>query len=180
MWGFPRETQKITFSVLSKGDLDAIHWATLDLLETIGIKIFSQKCLKILEQAGCTVDWKKSSALIPSHLVEEALRKNRASIRLCARNPKYDANLDGRHVYITTDGNGTHAFDLETGQRRMSTKDDIVKSAIVSDQLDAVHIYWPMVSSQDFPPHTRHLHDLEASLMHTEKTRHRGDHHRSR
>jgi len=169
MWGFSRETQKITFSVLSKGDLDAIHWATLDLLETIGIKIFSQKCLKILEQAGCTVDWKKSSALIPSHLVEEALRKNRASIRLCARNPKYDANLDGRHVYITTDGNGTHAFDLETGQRRMSTKDDIVKSAIVSDQLDAVHIYWPMVSSQDFSPHTRHLHDLEASLMHTEK-----------
>jgi len=169
VWGFPRENQKISFSVLSKNDLNAIHWATLDVLETSGIIISSEKCLKILEQAGCTVDLKKGSALIPPHLVEEALRKTSRSIRLCARNPKYDASLDGRHVYITTDGNGTHAFDLETEQRRTSTKNDIVRSAIVADALDAVHIYWPMVSSQDFPPHTMHLHDLEAALMNTEK-----------
>jgi len=169
MWGFPRETQKINFSVFSKSDLSAIHWATLDVLETSGIRISSEKCLKILEQAGCTIDLKRGSVLIPPYLVEEAIRKTTRSIRLCARNTKYDADLDGRHVYITTDGNGTHTFDLETERRRTSTKDDIVKSAGVADALDAVHIYWPMVSSQDFPPHTRHLHDLEAALMNTEK-----------
>ncbi len=169
MWGFGRENQKINFSVLSKSDLNAIHWATLDILETAGMKISSQKCLKILKEAGCTVDLKKGSALIPPHLVEEALRKTGRSIRLCARNPKYDANLDGRHVYITTDGNGTHAFDLETEQRRTSTKDDIARSAVVADALNAVHIYWPMVSAQDFPGHTRHLHDLDAALTNTEK-----------
>lgn len=169
MWGFPRETQKVSFSVLSKDDLEAIHWATLDVLETTGIRIYSKKCLKILEEAGCTVSYKENLALIPPHLVEEALRKKRKSIRLCGRNPKYNANLDGRHVYITNDGNGTQTFDLKTGRRRASTKDDIAKSAIISDALDAVHIYWPMVSAQDVPLHVRHLHDLEAALANTEK-----------
>lgn len=169
MWGFPRETQKISFSVLSKDDLETIHWATLDVLETTGIKIRSEKCLAILEEAGCTIDHENHLALIPSHLVEEALRKKSRTIRLFARNPRYDANLDGRHVYITTDGNGTATYDPNTGQRRTSTKDDIAKSAIIADALDEIHIYWPMVSAQDFPGHIRHLHDLEACFANTEK-----------
>jgi trimethylamine--corrinoid protein Co-methyltransferase len=169
VWGFPRQTQKIKFSVLSKDDLEAIHWATLDVLETTGIRIHSEKCVRILDEAGCTVDHKNHIVLIPSHLVEEALRKKSRAIRLCARNPKYDANLDSRHVYITTDGNGTQTYDPNTGQRRASTKDDIAKSAIISDALDEIHIYWPMVSARDFPGHIRHLHDLEACFANTEK-----------
>ena len=45
MWGFSRETQKISFSVLSEDDLKAIHWATLDVLERTGVKVYSDKCL---------------------------------------------------------------------------------------------------------------------------------------
>jgi len=169
LWGFSRETQRISFSVLSKDDLKAIHWATLDVLERTGVRVYSEKCLKMLDEAGCRVDYKNRSALIPSHLVEEALRKKRGAITLCARNPKYDAKLDGRHVYVSTDGNGTNTIDLETGRRRPSIKDDIAKSAVIADALDAVHVYWPIVSSQDTPPHVRHLHDLEASFTNTEK-----------
>jgi len=169
LWGFSRETQKIFFSVLSKDDLKAIHWATLDVLERTGFRVHSEKCLTMLDKAGCRVDYKTRSALIPSHLVEEALRKKKRAITLCARNPKYDAKLDGRHVYISTDGNGANTFDLETGRRRPSIKDDIAKSAVIADALDTVNIYWPLVSSQDTPPHVRHLHDLEASLANIEK-----------
>lgn len=169
MWGFSRETQKISFSVLSKDNLKAIHWATLDVLERTGIRVYSEKCLKMLDEAGCRVDYKNRSALIPSHLVEEALRKKRGAITLYARNSKYDVKLDGRHVYISTDGNGTNTIDLETGRRRPSIKNDIAKSAVIADALDTVNVYWPLVTSQDTPPHVRHLHDLEASLTNTEK-----------
>jgi trimethylamine--corrinoid protein Co-methyltransferase len=169
LWGFSRETQKISFSVLSKDDLKAIHWATLNVLERTGFRVYSEKCLKMLDEAGCRANYKNRSALIPSHLVEEALRKKREAITLCARNPKYNVKLDGRHVYISTDGNGTNTIDLETGRRRPSIKDDIAKSAVIADALDTVNVYWPLVTSQDTPPHVRHLHDLEASLTNTEK-----------
>jgi len=166
---FPRENQRVNFSVLSREDLEKIHKATIDVLEAAGLKITSRKCLKILEEKGCKVDYKRQVALFPSYLVEEALKKTGKNITLCARNPKYDVILDGNHVYITTDGNGTQTFDLETGERRTSTKEDIAKSAIISDAIDVVDIYWPMVSAQDYPAHVRHLHDLEASLANTEK-----------
>ena len=167
--GFFRENQKVNFSVLSRADLEKIHEATLKVLETAGFRINSQKCLKILEDGGCKVDYKSQVAFIPPYLVKEALRKNQKNITLCARNPKYDAPLDQKHVYITTDGNGTQTIDMETGERRTSTKEDIVKSAIISDAIDVMDIYWPLVSAQDYPAHVRHLHDLEASLANTEK-----------
>jgi trimethylamine--corrinoid protein Co-methyltransferase len=166
---FSRENQRINFYVLLKEDLEAIHQATLEVLEKTGFKVNSQKCLKILEEGGCEVDYKSQTALIPPCLVEEALRKNRKNIRLCARNPKYNVDLDQRHVYITTDGTGTQTIDMEAGERRASTKEDIAKSAIISDAIDKVDIYWPMVSAQDYPAQIRHLHDLEASLANTEK-----------
>ncbi|MHA2428980.1 MAG: trimethylamine methyltransferase family protein, partial [Candidatus Hermodarchaeia archaeon] len=66
---------KVKSSLLSKDDLDSIHWATLEVMENTGIKIHSEKSLKILDDAGALVDYKKNMAKIPSHLVEEALRK---------------------------------------------------------------------------------------------------------
>jgi trimethylamine--corrinoid protein Co-methyltransferase len=169
MVGFSKERQKVRIRVFSLSELEAVHWATLDVLERTGVKVYSEKCLKILEKAGCRVDYKKQCALIPSEIVEEALRRKKRAFRLCARNPKYDLKLDGKHVYITTDGNGVNTLDFENGERRASTKDDIAKSATVADALDSVGIYWPMVTSLDMPASIRHLHDLEASLANTEK-----------
>lgn len=167
--GFFRGDQKVIFSVLSKEDIEKIHQATLKVLEKTGFRITSQRCLKILEENGCNVDYKRQIAYFPPYLVEEAIRKTRKNFILCARNPKYDVVLDGEHVYITTDGNGIMTIDMETGKRRLSTKDDIAKSALIADAIDVVDIYWPMVSAQDYPVHTRHLHDLEASFANTEK-----------
>jgi len=169
VYRFSRTTSAPRFRLLSEDALDAIHWATLDVLERTGIKIFSDKVLKMLDGAGCTIDYEKKIAFIPSYLVEESLKKRQKTIRLCARNPKNDLKLDGRHTYICTDGTGTHTFDFETGKRRESIKDDIVKSARISDYLDTINIYWPLVTSQDFPAHVRVLHDLEAAVNNTEK-----------
>jgi trimethylamine--corrinoid protein Co-methyltransferase len=169
MYRFTRTTSTPRFHLLSKDALDAIHWATLDVLERTGIKIFSDKVLKMLEAAGCTINYEKKTAFISSYLVEESLKKRQKTVRLCARNPKYDLKLDGRHTYICTDGTGTHTFDFENGRRRESVKDDVVKSARISDYLDTINIYWPMVTSQDFPAHVRVLHDLEAAMNNTDK-----------
>ncbi len=119
MIGFPRG--KIAFRMFEENDLESLHWGTLDVLENAGIKVFSKECLKLLEDAGCSVDYKDSSAKIPGNLVEESIRKAKKNITLCARNPKYDVVLDGRRTYCTTDGNGTSVLDFKTGKRRMST-----------------------------------------------------------
>ncbi|MGD8506538.1 MAG: trimethylamine methyltransferase family protein [Candidatus Bathyarchaeota archaeon] len=160
---------KVKSSLMSKDDLDSIHWATLEVMENTGIKIHSQKSLKILDDSGAHVDYKKNIAKIPSHLVEEALRKAPKHIRLHARNPKFDIKLDGKHVYISTDGIGIATIDFETGEKRSSTKNDVATTATIADALEDLHIYWPMVVATDVPQQAHVLHELEASLNNTEK-----------
>jgi len=167
MIGFPKG--KVAFHMFQKHDLDSLHWGTLDVLENAGIRVFSKECLGLLENAGCAVDFKKSGAKIPGHLVNEAIRKAKKNITLCARNPKYDVVLDGRRTYCTTDGNGTSVMDFETGKRRASTSADLAMVGHVANALDSAHIFWPCVSCQDVPDYIRHVVDLKVALSSIEK-----------
>jgi len=159
----------VRFQILSDGDLNRIHWGTLHILEKVGVQVDSVACRKLLKDNGCEVDEKTRIARIPSHLVEEALAKKKASITLAGRNPKFDAKLDMNHSYMTANGNGAVTVDFESGKRRPSMKKDVANSSKIIDTLENVHIHWPMVSSTDQHPSTVHLHDFDASLNNTEK-----------
>jgi len=167
MIGFPKG--RVTFHMFEKSDLASLHWGTLDVLEKAGIKVLSEECLKLLEDAGCSVNYKSSGARIPGNLVEESIRKAKKNIILSARNPKYDVVLDGRRTFCTTDGNGTSVMDFETGKRRMSTSSDLAMVGRVANALDSAHIFWPCVSCQDIPDHIRHVVDLKVALSSIEK-----------
>ncbi|MBU0684655.1 MAG: trimethylamine methyltransferase family protein [Thermoplasmatota archaeon] len=159
----------VRFQILGDGDLNRIHWGTLHILEKVGVQVDSVACRKLLKDNGCEVDEKTRIARIPSHLVEEALAKKKASITLAGRNPKFDAKLDMNHSYMTANGNGAVTVDFESGKRRPSMKKDVANSSRIIDTLENVHIHWPMVSSTDQHPSTVHLHDFDASLNNTEK-----------
>ena len=155
--------------IFPKESLKIIHYASLEVLEKTGVIVESDTALKVLEDAGCTVDYRKHLALIPPHLVKEALMRKPRNVTLYARNPKNDVRLDGRHIFLCTDGSGVYTINPDTGERKASTKKDLSMSAKIADYLDTIGIYWPMITSQDVPAHVRVLHDLEASLAHTEK-----------
>lgn len=66
MSGFPIEKHRVKFRVLSRDNLEAIHLTTLEILERTEVKVYNEKILKMLVEAGCVVDFKRQSALIPS------------------------------------------------------------------------------------------------------------------
>jgi trimethylamine--corrinoid protein Co-methyltransferase len=160
---------KSRLELLTKNEKYAIHCASLDVLANTGIKIESEKALKILEEFGVLVDYKTKIAKFPPSLVEECIKKAPKLIRLCARDPRKDVVLDKRHVHFSTDGCGVETIDFNSGKRRRSVKDDVEKSAMIANSLDVVSIYWPMVSAQDTPKDTRFLHELHAALRGTVK-----------
>jgi len=155
--------------VLDRDSINNIHLNSLELLEKMGVKVFSKEALTILEESGADVDHKKQMAWIPPYLVEEALRKAPKSFKLCARNPKKDVKLDGNHIYCSTDGTGLTTIDLETSERRPSTKDDVAKSALIIDALKGADLYYPTVTPLDFPKHAHVLHEYDAALDNTQK-----------
>jgi len=150
--------------LLSSGDVDCIHNSSMDLLDQVGIRIYSDRALKILADAGSDVDFTNGIAKIPSHLIQEALDRCRRPVRLCGRDPAYDFTLDDDHVHLSTDGTGIGVLDLETGQRRTSTKKDVEDCARLADNLEYLNIYHPLVTALDVPKHSHVLHELDGAF----------------
>ena len=160
MVGFEKHGSMPSFRVFTQDALDAIHSASLEVLEKTGIKIFhGERILKMLKDNGCTVDFEKGLVLFPSYVVEEALKKTL----------KHEPRPDGRHIYFTTDTETTSTVDLKTGEWRPSTLDDLEKLTRVTDALDSYAAGGHLTTALDKPYYVRCLHDHAAALNNTEK-----------
>jgi trimethylamine--corrinoid protein Co-methyltransferase len=84
------------------------------------------------------------------------------------RTEKFDLDLSKKVTYEATDGTGIKTIDYERRELRSSIKDDVAKSARISDYLSPISFYWPMVSAQDHPI-APSLHELDASFNNTLK-----------
>jgi trimethylamine--corrinoid protein Co-methyltransferase len=152
----------LRLEVLSDEAVTRIHEATLEILETVGIRFPSAWALDIWAEHGATVDRDTQIVRVPRALLERALSTAPPEFGLAGRTEDGDLPLDGRHVYAGTDGCGIEVRDLETGEVRRSELADVVAIARVADALDEVAFHWVPVSAQDMPAPSRALHELAA------------------
>ena len=156
-------------SFLSKREVEAIHNASLQVLENTGIRVMSEQALNILKKAGAKVDYGKNHATIPNNLVEEALKMAPKTITYGARNPKYDFVLNKQEPHFCADGDPPFILDWETGERRYSTAEDVAHCAVIADYLDHVQLTWVMLAPTDAPAPIQDLVAICACLRNTEK-----------
>ncbi|MBC8334507.1 MAG: trimethylamine methyltransferase family protein [Anaerolineales bacterium] len=159
---------KLKLDVLDSDELESIQSATLDLLETVGVRFPSDEALRIFAEHGARVDEESQIVRIHSDLVKKALSHAPRSYKLAGRVKEADLLLDGSRSYFGTDGVGVETLDFITGASRSSTKEDVAKMARVADALSSIGFYWPMVSAQDYGL-TAPLHEIEASFKNTVK-----------
>jgi trimethylamine--corrinoid protein Co-methyltransferase len=153
---------RLSLNILSDKDVRRIHTATLDVIESAGVRFPSHKALDIWEAYGAQVDRQTMIVKAPGHLIESALKKAPPVYTLAARDPAQDLPMDGNHVFVGTDGCGVEVIDLHTGERRRSCLQDVADIARVADYTEEVAFHWVAVSAQDCPPQTRGLHELRA------------------
>lgn len=158
----PISDPQIRLEVLGPDEVRRIHAATLEAIESVGVRFPSPRALGIWEAHGATVDRETMVVRAPGALIEEALARAPHEYTLAARDPSQDLPLDGRHVYAGTDGCGVEVLDLETGERRRSRLRDVAEIARVGDYLDEIAFHWVAVSAQDTPAESRGLHELAA------------------
>ncbi len=153
---------------LTDDQLDTMQEATLEVLETVGVRFPSEKALTIFSDHGANVDWKTQVVKMPPHLVKKALSIAPRYFVMGARNPSYDLQLRDGVTYFTTDGCGVEVVDFDTGRQRPSRKADVALMARIADYLPSIAFYWPMVSAQDHGV-SAPLHEMEASWNNTIK-----------
>jgi len=160
---------KLRLTVLGDEDVRKIHEATLEIIETIGVKFPLDRALDLWEAHGAEVDRARSVVRVPRGVIESALRQAPPVYTLPGLDRALDLPLDGDHVYLGTDGCGVEVIDIHSGERRRSCLQDVADITRVVDSLEEIAFCWVPVSAQDCPPRARGLHELLATWQNTTK-----------
>ena len=148
--------------------LQRLREATLDILDTVGVRFDSPEALLVLSDHGARVDKASRVVTFPPDLVLEAMARAPREFTLAAREPAFDLPLRHGVTYSTTDGSGIEVIDWRTRERRPSTKADVADVARLLDYLPSLAFWWPTVTSCDCGQ-TGPLHDLDAAWNNTVK-----------
>ena len=155
--------------LLSETDMQRIHTAALDALETIGLADAPQSGIDILTGAGAVLG-DNGRIYFPRSLVEDMLAKAAREVTLYSRDGKNDLVLSDDRVHFGTAGAAVHLVDVENNEYRESTVRDLYDAACIVDRLDNVHfLQRPMVCRDIADNYEMDLNTIYASCSGTTK-----------
>lgn len=155
---------------LSRDEEELVHEQSLKCLEEIGVLVRSQYVLGLLEQGGARVDRKSGIAWIPEAMVKEAIAKAPKRLRLCGRDPQHDLQLPvSSYPYVGTTGLGVYIKDIDTGEKRPSTRKDIADFIRLADALEPCAYVWTSLTATDVPQEVHGIHELWTAFKNTTK-----------
>jgi trimethylamine--corrinoid protein Co-methyltransferase len=158
------------FVFLSKDEIELVHGQSLECLREVGVRIPSAQVLKTLKDAGATVDDAKMVARIPEAMVEEAAKRAPRSFKMCARDPKNDLSVPvSGPPYAATTGLGVYIRDMDTGEKRPSTRKDIADFIRLADALRGVDFVWTTLTATEVNQASHGLHELWTAMQNTTK-----------
>lgn len=155
--------------ILTSDELYRIHLATIEILQSTGVKVYHEGALRALADAGAEVDAKSNIAKIQEYHVKEALRKAPSTFNLYGRNRKNVLRLEGNRVHFSTAGSAAFVLDLDTGKRRYATMKDTTRLTTLADGLGNIDHVSEMVFPNDVPEAAMHAIELVERFRNTEK-----------
>ena len=172
--------------VLTDNEMQLVHDAALEILESIGMRIHHQEAREILRNFGCNVNEDNNNVKFPGKLVENAvlkmrkdfLRPERKGLKQGIRYGEvsyykrdeelhYDFTCNaGGFCTLIHDANGRRRKatmnDLHDGLKLINALDDITYSGLpVSDQ-ETPHVLRPIKMAAELAKYTTKLGGIEA------------------
>ncbi|GIK99534.1 MAG: methyltransferase [Alphaproteobacteria bacterium] len=154
--------------LFSADRIEAIHVASLTLLEEIGLRILHAEARRLYRAAGAAVDEADARVRFDRGLVMEAVGRAPAVVRLHARNPAHDVEVGGNAVAVTTVGGPPNCSDLERG-RRPGTLADFADFMRLAQSFDVIHVLNQAVEPLDVDLRFRHLETTRTQITLSDK-----------
>ncbi|MEM7462131.1 MAG: trimethylamine methyltransferase family protein [Pseudomonadota bacterium] len=150
-------------AVFSDDRIEAIHQASLTVLQDLGIKVLLPEARKIFQIGGARVDASNEMVYIGTDMVEAALASAPKSIPVAAAVPEKDILLAPGSLVFQPGAGAPHATDRENG-RRPGTLRDFRNFVRLTEHFDVLQMVPPIVEPQDIPVHLRHYETVKAQL----------------
>lgn len=150
--GFTRKFEPV--KILSNMQVEYIHSATLEVLEKTGVKLESDRALKLLKENGCKVDFETRVVKFPPYLIEESIRHTPSSFSVRARIPEDDLRISPTNLYFMPAA-GAKLHDEVTGELSVATLEQNNQGVRLCDALETVDFqgsYCPFFELRDIEP----------------------------
>lgn len=161
------DNRSVQFNVLSESQCERIYRAVLEVLERTGAEIHNPKALELLRKAGCWVDGIR--VRIPSCLVERAVAGAPSRVVLADRRGQRRLFLEGKNSYFGPGPTNPYFIDVETGERRKVTKQDVCNVARLVEDLPNLDFCMSLACISDVTPTLADVHEVHAMLQNTTK-----------
>ena len=167
-------------SVLTGEEMQRIHDAAVDVLQSVGIKIDHDAALDYLEAYGCRVGRNDRVVKFPARVTEQAVEKMRAD-HAGPRSVEDRMPVRYSALYFRTQPRAIHAdFDVNTGGfcpfiydledvRRRATLQDVRESIRLADALEHIDMVGLPCTDQAMPSHRRPVAMAAELVKHTRK-----------
>jgi trimethylamine--corrinoid protein Co-methyltransferase len=158
--------------VLSTDQVEAIHMASLHILEELGIEVMSADARERLARAGADVDSHTGNVRLDRGLVASALSTAPSVFHLSSRNPDRRLTFGGRHLNFGLVAGPPFVHDLERGRRAGNYRDycDFIRLA---HHFNAIHLIGNQVCAPvELPANSRHLDTYLANLLYSDLSYH--------
>ncbi len=149
-------------------DVEAIHDASMRVLEEIGVNILLEEARDILKTAGVAVTPGEPRVRFDRGFIEESVAHAPRQWTIHARNPARSRTMGGNHINFLPVAGNPNIADIEGGRRSGNLEDyrDLLRLAQV---INAVHGCTPMLEPIDVEPNIRYLDIIGEQLLLTDK-----------
>ncbi len=155
--------------LLNKEDLESIHEATVEVLESVGVELQNDAALELFKSKDAELDGHRVK--IPRKVLEQAIETAPESFTLCARDDAKSLIIGkGQTRTHVEPSNGCIYAQSQDGGRRLANMDDLIGFFKLAQASEVCNINGAIpVEPSDIDPNGASLRILFETLKHTDK-----------
>lgn len=143
--------------VLCDAEIEKIQQQSLEILETIGIRVMLKRMRNLLADHGCRVDDETKIVKFPPAVVDGFIKKAPSEFVVCGADPQVQFPISPERRVWSGLGTAFRMLDVASGEDREATHEDVRKHLVLFDHLDNISCNQMDVWAQDLPMHTIHV-----------------------
>lgn len=162
-------SNKQMLKVLERSDLDAIHGATLQVLERTGVLVNSEEHLNLLRNKGLAVDTQTRIVKMPESVVMEAVKSAKHNFKWYARSEKNTITVVDGKTKMGPGAECSYYIDPETDKARIPTLEDGLMACRLLDAMPDVQIAYVPMAVNDIPETSQRALQMAGGLINSGK-----------
>jgi len=153
---------------LNNSKLEKIHLASVEILESIGVRLFHQEAIDLLKNSGAKVT-DGNLVKISGKMVEKAFETVPSTIKIYNREGTEKMHLGNGVTYFSTGSDCLNVLDHRDGLRRKAKLSDVRDAVRLMEALPNIDYVMSMFLPWDVPSSLLSLYQMETMLIYSKK-----------